>query len=210
MRPNDPRFKGMRAKKVSTGKVSEGRLAWIRFNMLSLVLYRKPDSFFDNLPEGSEQAEEYKVHSEGDGDHINLAISIASSKVAIALTSYTAQELRSMKNFIDFAIDEALPIAEARDKASMEVLEDYDDDSNTRVYRDIPELFIRKGHVGEYNSRLLDRFAGDDAVVRRPGAARGLTESVGTVADEEPKHGISQDDKPTLNLPSIVREVGQD
>lgn len=186
-------YGGMRSNQQRASKVAEGKLAWVRVNTISVSFFRSVSEFLDGLPKGSKQAEEYKPLTEGDGDQIVLTVETYNSLSTIPLSEMTVAELKTLQLFIDTAISEALPIAEARDRISEEVLNDYGDDSNARVYRAVPELSVRKGKGGEHNTSLWKRLEGTEAVLRFPGQRRQLADDSSEVADSDASDGGTQD-----------------
>lgn len=177
------KYPGMRSNLQKTSKVSENKLAWVKLSNVTISFFRQGGEFFEGLPEGSPQVEQYREFTEGDGDQIVLTVDTHKSLVSIPLSELTAGELRVLGNFMNTAINQALPVAEARDRISQEVLNDYDDDSNTRVYRGVPELLVRKGKGGEYNQGVWERLASPDVVVKRPGLPQQLRSYSGEMAE---------------------------
>lgn len=80
------------------------------------------------------------------------------------LTAMTEQELLLFKELIDLAFEWALPVVRNRDKEAADAFAE-GDDSHARVYRQVPQLVIRKRPESEYR----------EGVSKRSGIIPGLT-----------------------------------
>lgn len=118
------------------GKFSETLESKVDFADFQLILF-----------EGHE-VREHMVKEPNGADPFDLvARSLTAYRSApplrISLTGMTVAELEKFREFINRAIEKALPIAEELDLMAKEAFKN-GDDSFTRLYRTIPEIFIRK------------------------------------------------------------------
>ncbi len=187
-------YPGMRTSVQRANKVSENKLAWVKINTITMSFFRQDGEFLEGLPESEDIRAEYRGYTEDDGDQMVLTVETYNSLSSIPLSEMTYNELMTLKMFVSTAIDEALPVASVRDRLSQEALDDYGDDSNARIYRSVPELFVRKGKGGEYNQSIWERSAGSYAMVKFPGRARQLPDDDGAVAQRHEGDGIPEDD----------------
>jgi hypothetical protein len=66
------------------------------------------------------------------------------------LSDHTEEELKYLKEILDIAFYLAIPVAQERDRVAREAL-DAGDDAFARLYRGVPQLFIRPGLKREYD-----------------------------------------------------------
>lgn len=169
--PKDPNFSPIRGnrrnntKKYQAGRFAEDRAAWVETNYQNFVLYvgadeedngRKPNddrggvNYYRGLPP------------------INLSIRQAGKRypVKISLTSMTEAELRALKDFLNIAIDKAISVSTELDKRAQVSFDEEGDILYTRLYRTVPQVYVRERSLDEYVEGLP---LGSDGVVDRDG-----------------------------------------
>lgn len=119
---------------------SESRRAFLNLPGNSFILFTDPVS----TAEGSRVAP-------------NVTMKIAKLNgpaIVFNMTLFTAEELSALREFFLMATATALPAAEAMDESAQEELE-HDIDSDPRLYRELPRLFVREGEKFGDHPRLL-------------------------------------------------------
>lgn len=98
------------------------------------------------------------VPESDDGTHQRILISLIGryKNVTFDLTSLTEVELAAFRETILIATDAAKPIVELLDQKARDD-ELNGDDSDTRLYRGIPTVVVRKGALKQYSEELLQR-----------------------------------------------------
>lgn len=128
---------GQRNKKLRPGHINENTAARLHFSSGLVILFATPNE-------------------ELDSEDIVLHLASGRLKFNMALTSLTEQELAALREIFTLAFDWAEPIVKKRD-ADAEYAFQHGDDSFTRVYRQVPNLVIRKRPGGEHSESLQDR-----------------------------------------------------
>lgn len=122
----DPRDKGPKHGKYM--EYSENRRAFLNLPSTSFVLFTDP------RPDNPDIA-------------ANVVVKIAKfngASVLFNMTQFTAEEVAALREFFLVATATALPAAQFMDEKAEEEL-DNDIDSDPRLYRDVPRLFVREG-----------------------------------------------------------------
>jgi len=190
--------------------MNAARRAWLRLDRLLVVVYRFPGSFLGELPEGARQVDEYAPLIDEYGDEVTLTFVQGRQRFSVNLTNFTAQELLAFENFITATIARARPVTIARDRIVQEVYDEQGDDSFTRLYRTVPELYVRKGEVGQYSTGV-QRGPQDAAEV--PGTGYVVTPVLGVVdrqmAERDARDLLAADDGAEADLAAGVQPVGK-
>lgn len=188
------RNKTAKTEALSGVKFGSNRSWWARLGNLRVNYYRRPDNFIEALPEPLR--EKYKSTYEK-SDRITLVVAYPNGRnMYLNLTGMTVPELKVLREIINYSIDEAIPISQVKDDISQEAYDEYDDDSIERIYRGVPEVFIREGSLVEYASRLRERLEGLIVMVNTPRSTRGLRKYNGPVDHGDEAGGVPEDDAP--------------
>ena len=125
------------------------------------------------------------------------------------LTALTEEELVSIKHLFDTAFEWAMPIVQQRDKEAQDALE-AGDDSHSRIYRQVPKLVYRSGPESQHGESL-QHGSEDAAGVPRDGddPLGGLRGDGPDVAERDEGSSSTQDNRPTVNQPPRIREMGE-
>lgn len=167
---NKKKYVPMGEDRARFSNISERRRSWVRLDRVSLVLYTGRSNFSTTLPEDARQKQDYDEAFDPENDEVTLAIEGKRGRIPLVLTAMTADELRVMRDYITFAIDKAVPVAQERDRIVTEMYDEYEDDSSARLYRSLPVVYDRTGEVGEYSARLRSRLT-RSPLMGRPGDA---------------------------------------
>ena len=128
--------------------MSEGRRAWTSVSGIEIIEYDKPGIFKAGISESyTGMRDKYAELVGTDEDEIQLTLKTNKANVYVNLSSLTEAELNAIQKVINIAIDKALPIVRARDQIVKEMYDEYGDDSQLRLYRDVPKVFTRKRKV---------------------------------------------------------------
>lgn len=144
-------FRPVRGRKY-TGKYSKNLMANGLIRSWQLKLFK-----FDQ----SESAANMEVEGESDefnesGDSVILWIGIYRSVSRMNLTACTEEELKKFKEFINYAIDMALPIVIDRDRVAKEAA-DAGQDIFERRHRQPPRLSYLKGAEPKHTESVPNR-----------------------------------------------------
>lgn len=181
-------YKPMRGERRIAGQITTNRRAWVRLDTISVIMYRSDSGFLGTIPEGADSAtDRYSKLVDEHGDDVKLFFDTLRGKASITLTSMTASELEAFMGFILGAYQRALPVVVARDDIAKEMYDDYEDDSNSRLYRALPELHVRPGEEFQYGAGIPERLDGLSPLGRRgaysikyvsPGPGSSMAESL--------------------------------
>lgn len=140
------------------------RRSWILLPNVTVVEHGYPGNFRKFLiDEGDKDLFELLDSAQpqpGDNE-VALEFARGNLKLFIGLTSLTAKELQVFENLVARAISRARPIVEAKDAVAKELYDRHGYDSDLRIYRDVPKLYVRKGAESEYDKGVLVRSRGD-------------------------------------------------
>lgn len=146
---------GSRDKKYQRTDVGFGRLSDRRIMMLRTLATSTLHVNALN-PEDHDEENNIKIGSEK-GTTFTLNIPVPGRRVPLVwnICGMTLPELEALREFFNNLFDLAEPVVRARDKAAQDAFAE-GDDSYTRIYRDVPQLIVRKRQVGENGEGLLD------------------------------------------------------
>jgi hypothetical protein len=194
----------------------EQRYAWTDNADGEFVIYvQDPDLLFDD--DGVAQTGYLEF---GSGDNVHLVVNPRKSRHSsvIMLTNLNEKELDTLQELINLAFEWARPVVQLRDREARERMES-GDDIDSRNYRQVPQLIVRRRPVGEHGegvrdgspdvsgvggSAAEDPVRGSDA----PSGGTGFEES-GMAWDPE-KDGISEDDEATYYESTEFGNLGED
>jgi hypothetical protein len=167
---------GTREKYTDSGKMSENRYAWVRTILGQMVLYRHVEEPLANEPTV--------------GDTLQLMMPRPGGRaISMNFSALTLAELEAIREFFNLLFDLATPVVKARDKVAQDAF-DAGDDSYARIYRQVPQLIIRKGPVGQHRQGVHDgpedAAAGDEHDGDLDGGLRGRSAGVAPVEEEDP------------------------
>lgn len=147
------------------GQFSEARSAWTRIDTTDVVIY--------------EHDGEGLTYQDGSTLH-EVVLSIRTGgrqkPMSVNLSGMTREELEVLREIFDYAITKARPTCDALDAIAQEAFDAYGDDTYVRLYRPVPQLFVRQRPQSQHDPRLSRR-----------------SERAGDV-DDEPGTGQSGDD----------------
>lgn len=192
--------------------MSEARKSWVRLSQVEIIEYNHHGDFIDTIhPDATDLRLKYKEMIPEDGDNIVIYfIARHGGRIGIVLSDFTSKELDAFELMIAKLVSAARPIVAARDEIVQEGYEQYGDDSNIRLYRDVPRIVIRKGTSREHDKGVLDGPEGDAAPLWHRGNPNGIPGAVrGSVAERDPFDGGPEDDDEEDGEPSGVRQVGE-
>lgn len=116
---------------LRTGRFSKSRIAWMNPEQMEVVLYESRhgddgyEAFYEDLPD------------------FYLSIKkTGKAPTTIRLSNFTTEELDLLGEFFQLAIEKARPNCIERDARAKKEFED-GDDSQFRLYRDVPKIFER-------------------------------------------------------------------
>lgn len=186
--PTPSKFRaGVRTSK-GPERISDERKAWIRLPFHEFVLY-----IYDGKDEDTKE-------ELGSNVRMSLRLANTSRPLSISLSGMTVQELSLLQEFLDMAIQAAMPVSAQRDKAAEDAFQS-GDDSWARHYRSPAELTVRQGAQREYLERLRVRServpaldsAGEVGAsdIGEPG------ESESDLAEPVQEDRVSEDNRPT-------------
>ncbi len=136
--------RSQRFRKVQRGEYVKERIAWVKTLIGQVALYV--------YEEGTEVAES----TSEPGPTVKVLIPrYKGPTVTWDLSALTHEELMKLKEFFDLAIATAEPVARMRDKAAQDALT-AGDDSFARLYRQVPQLVVRKRAQREHGEGVHD------------------------------------------------------
>lgn len=161
------------------GLMSESRWAWVRNTIGQFVVLVTPT---ENKPEDKTIRLYHPIPNRPSVDW--------------NLTAMTEEELLLLKELIDLAFEWALPVVQNRDKEAADAFAN-GDDSHARIYRQVPQLVVRKRPESEYREGVSER----SGVI--PGRDRGainpderLRGSGDVLPELDSTNGCTSDDRP--------------
>lgn len=127
--------------KGTKGQFDPARFAWTLNNIGEFMILVNP------VEDGSQAGPSVRIFS---------PIARRNYNVSWDLTGLTEDELVALKQIFDTAFEWALPVVQQRDKDAADAFE-RGDDSQIRVYRQVPQLVFRKRPEQEYGQSVLHR-----------------------------------------------------
>lgn len=139
---------------VNSTRFSPGRRAWYKGNAMEWTLH-----VLDQILKEEDEDKFLELKFER-GANVKLVInlSILRFPIKISLTAMTPDELAAFKSFIDLAVTTAMPIVQQRQQDAEEALR-AGDTSYPRLYRPVPQFFVRQG--SEYRNSTRVRSGSD-------------------------------------------------
>lgn len=139
--PQARKFKpGFRTGQKTYGQVDPCQVAWLDIHYGRISIFSYPW-------EGEEVGSEINLGP-------NVGLFLPQGKPKIMLSNLTVEELNSLRELVNMAIDLALPVAAERDRIA-DVAAREGDDSNYRAYRRAPQLVKFEGAIDKHNQGLL-------------------------------------------------------
>lgn len=153
-----------RGAKRPTGKTSpfgdarmtDSRESWVECNRQSFILFVGHDQDWLDWKEAKgDPVTDY------DPEHPPMRIEIRlpgrRTSTVIPLSASTVEELTTLREFLNRAIDMALPISEYYDRRALDAFQNEGDTSYARLYRPIPKLFVRERLLAEHGQSVQER-----------------------------------------------------
>jgi hypothetical protein len=198
--PRQYRPGSRRGYRQSDGRMSKNRVAWARLVIGQLILMR---GYSD---EESVEEEKDVRQERGSTYRILITRSTGGRPAQLNLTALTHEEFLIFKEFMLMAMDLAEPVIKLRDKVAQDAF-DKGDDSFARIYRQVPQLVVREGTIGDDSEGVLDGLENlpdgdlsgerDGGEVPTPdGGVRGVGDEL---ASGEPSEDQPEDDQPQAN-----------
>ena len=183
----------MRRRYITTGKITEGRIVWLNIVSGQFVLLRGSHEEQEATQAVPEWGTDYRLYFPRPG----------TKPVSINLTALTTDELHKFREFLNIAFDLAEPVVAQRDRIAQDAFNE-GDDSFARSYRQIPQLVIREGAVGQDDEGVYfrpdDLPSGDESGRGEVGDLRvpdgGVRGAGDELASGEPSTPESEDDEP--------------
>ena len=160
-------IRGASPKRKPSTTVNENEIAYFSGGPIRAWAYQNPN----------DEAE--KFHG---CDLAYLAFRVGRRDISIHLTDLTLDELEWFQRFMNHAIDEARPLVQQVDQASLDAAEE-GNSVDERLYRPVPTFLTRERGIPRYHSGVPGRLAGllgsmaDDQ--SQPNGSGGTSESVG-------------------------------
>ncbi len=178
----------------------EERFAWAdNYDGQFVIFVQDPRKLFD---EEGVATTGYQHFGSGDNVHVVVNPSRSRYSAVIMLTNLNEEELDQLKELFDLAFEWARPVVQLRDREARERMQS-GDDIDSRNYRQVPKLVVRRRPVGEHGESLrvgsedvpgVGSSGAEDPVLRgdAPGEGVGFEESGVAWGPEE--DGVTEDD----------------
>lgn len=182
-----------------TRTVSDRRTAWTTLNGISFIEYNSAGDFAGSLPDqANDLREEYINSFDPDEEEVSVWISARATTFVLRLSNFTHDELVILSRFLNNAIEKAAKVALARDDALQGAYDDYDYDSNMRLYRAVPEYFIRKRKVPEHDQSVRGGPPRNVPIYQqRERFVPGIRVPGGSVVERDERGSVPSDDEET-------------
>ena len=174
--------RGLGPRRYFDGRFTTDRVAWTFLPPGTFVLYSNPSETPDTQP----------------GNDVTMHVPSKGRLLAIRLADMTEEELLVLKKFFDLAFELALPVAKDRDRVAKE-MSDAGDDTFVRLYRAVPELFVRQRTERQHDQSVSSGLAGVPQGRGHSDLPVGSGKPSPPMAPEVPLHSGTQDDGPKTN-----------
>lgn len=191
--------------------MSKARRMWLRLSTVEVVEYNHFGDFIDTIhPDATDLRMKYKDNLSEDGDDFVLYFVKPNRKTfSIRVTDMTLPELDLFQEFLNRVIDKARPVVAVKDEIVQEGYDRYGDDTNIRLYREVPRIVTRQGSLDEHGEGVQDGPEGDDAPLQGGGdSTGGPGEHRSELVEPDEGDGGTEDNSEKDRKFARIREVG--